>query len=62
MKAIEEQLQNVDFSKYSKVQNALLLKMLAKRKAWNMSMEDLDMVVAAGNGHPKKEESEIIKK
>ena len=52
---IEKQLQNVDFSKNSKIQNMLLTKLLHRRKARaSLAIEDLDMVVAAGNGLPPK--------
>jgi len=52
---IEEKLQNVDFSKSSKIQNMLLTKLLHRRKFHTkLAIEDLDMVVAAGNGSPHK--------
>lgn len=52
---IEEKLQNVDFSKNSKIQNMLLMKLLHRRKAHTaLAIEDLDMVVAAGNSIPHK--------
>jgi len=52
---IEEKLQNVDFSKNSKIQNMLLTKLLHRRKVHaSLSIEDLDMVVAAGNSLPHK--------
>ncbi len=48
---IEGKLQNVDFSKNSKIQNMLLMKLLHRRKArTSLAIEYLDMVVAAGNG------------
>jgi len=45
----------VDFSKNSKIQNMLLTKLLHRRKVHaSLSIEDLDMVVAAGNSLPHK--------
>lgn len=56
---IEEKLQNIDFSNNSKVQNLLLLKLLNRRKTRSsLSLEDLDAVVAAGNGFPSKMDSD----
>ena len=51
MTTIENKLDSVDFSQFSKVKNSLLFLLKLRRRAINeeMSLEDLNQVAAAGN-------------
>ena len=51
MTTIENKLDGVDFSQFSKVKDSLLMRLKLRRRAINeeMSLEDLDQVAAAGN-------------
>lgn len=53
---IEQKLQSVDFSKNSNIKDSLLEKLLKKRRRNSLSLEDLNMVVAAGDSGIKKPE------
>ncbi len=55
MTTIENKLGNVDFSQFSKVKDSLLFRLKLRRRAINeeMSLEDLDLVAAAGNPNLK---------
>ena len=57
MTTIENKLGNVDFSQFSKVKDSLLFRLKLRRRAINeeMSLEDLDLVAAAGNPHLKND-------
>ncbi|MBR6888681.1 MAG: hypothetical protein IKN16_09590 [Selenomonadaceae bacterium] len=48
---MEESFAQMDFSRFSKIKDSLLLKLKLRRRAINeeMSLEELDEVVAAGN-------------
>jgi len=48
---VENKLNNVDFSQFSKVKDSLLFRLKLRRRAINeeMNLEDLDQVTAAGN-------------
>ena len=48
---IEDRFAQTDFSQLSKIKDSLLLRLKLRRRAINeeMSLEDLDMVAAAGN-------------
>lgn len=51
---VEEKLMEVDFSKFSKVKETLLARILRNYEADLMSDEELDEVAAAGNPSIKK--------
>lgn len=55
MTTIENKLDSVDFSQFSKVKDSLLFRLKLRRRAINeeMSLEDLDLVAAAGNPNLK---------
>ena len=55
---LEEKFAQIDFSKLSKVKGSLLLKLKLRRRAMNeqMSLDELDMVAAAGNTNYKPED------
>lgn len=52
---VENKLAEMDFSQFSKVKDSLLMRLKLRRRALNeeMSLEDLDMVAAAGNPNLK---------
>ena len=52
---IEERLNQIDFSQFSKVKDSLLFRLKLRRRAINeeMSLEELDEVAAAGNPNVK---------
>lgn len=54
---IENELGQIDFSQFSKVKDSLLLKLKLRRRAMNeeMSLDELDYVVAAGNPNLKND-------
>ncbi len=51
----ESKLEAMDFSQFSKVKDSLLMRLKLRRRAINeeMSLEELDMVAAAGNPNLK---------
>mgnify|MGYP007102014937 CR=1 FL=1 len=53
---IEERFTQTDFSQFSKIKDSLLLKLKLRRRTMNeeMSLDDLDQVVAAGTPHQNK--------
>jgi len=55
---LEERFTQMDFSSLSKVKGSLLLKLKLRRRAINeqMSLDELDMVAAAGNTNYKPED------
>ena len=52
---VESKLEAMDFSQFSKVKDSLLMRLKLRRRAINeeMSLEELDMVAAAGNPNLK---------
>ncbi|MBQ6004633.1 MAG: hypothetical protein IJL14_00115 [Selenomonadaceae bacterium] len=48
---IDERFEQTDFSQFSKIKDSLLMRLKLRRRAMieEMSLEDLDEVVAAGN-------------
>ena len=52
---IEERLNQIDFSQFSKVKDSLLFRLKLRRRAINeeLSLEELDEVAAAGNPNVK---------
>ena len=54
---IDERFEQTDFSQFSKIKDSLLMRLKLRRRAMieEMSLEDLDEVVAAGNPHHKPE-------
>ena len=52
---VENRLENIDFSQFSKVKDSLLFRLKLRRRAINeeMSLEELDYVAAAGNPNLK---------
>ena len=48
---VESRLEAIDFSQFSKVKDSLLFRLKLRRRAINeeISLEELDQVVAAGN-------------
>ena len=52
---IEERLNQIDFSQFSKVKDSLLFRLKLRRRAINeeMSLEELNEVAAAGNPNVK---------
>ena len=55
---IEERFTQMDFSKFSKVKDSLLLRLKLRRRAINeeMSLDELDTVAAAGNSNYKPDD------
>lgn len=55
---LEERFEQTDFSKFSKIKDSLLLKLKLRRRAINeaMSLEELDMIAAAGNSNYKPDD------
>ncbi len=53
---IDERFAQTDFSQLSKIKDSLLLRLKLRRRAINeeMSLDELDMVAAAGNPHIKR--------
>lgn len=47
---LQERFEQADFSQFSKIKDSLLVRLKLRRRAINeeMSLEDLDMVAAAG--------------
>ena len=58
---IEEKFAQTDFSQHSKIKDTLLLRLKLRRRAINseMSLEELDEVVAAGTPEKHFEPSDI---
>ena len=56
---IEDRFAQTDFSQFSKIKDSLLLRLKLRRRAINeeMSLEELDLVAAAGNPHIGKPEN-----
>lgn len=54
---VETRLEQADFSQFSKIKDSLLFRLKLRRRAINeeMSLEDLDMVAAAGNPNLKND-------
>ena len=54
---VETRLEQADFSQFSKIKDSLLFRLKLRRRAINeeMSLEDLDLVAAAGNPHLKND-------
>lgn len=52
---LEERFAQTDFSQFSKIKDSLLMRLKLRRRAINeeMSIEELDMVAAAGNPNVK---------
>ena len=52
---IEERLNQIDFSQFSKVKDSLLFRLKLRRRAINeeLSLEELEEVAAAGNPNVK---------
>ena len=52
---LEERFSQTDFSQFSKIKDSLLFRLKLRRRAINeeMSFEELDQVVAAGNPNIK---------
>ena len=52
---IEDRFAQTDFSQFSKIKDSLLFKLKLRRRAINeeMSLDELDMVAAAGNPNIK---------
>ena len=52
---VESKFEAMDFSQFSKVKDSLLFRLKLRRRAINeeMSLEELDMVAAAGNPNLK---------
>ena len=52
---VESKLEAMDFSQFSKVKDSLLMRLKLRRRAINeeMSLEELDMIAAAGNPNLK---------
>lgn len=63
---LEEQLTDVDFSRFSKIKDSLLLKLKLRREAIleeqneEMSLEELDYVAAAGKYIPPDRTNDFI--
>ena len=55
---IDERFAQMDFSQFSKVKDSLLMRLKLRRRAINeeMSLEELDMVAAAGNPNHKPDD------
>ncbi|MBE8949246.1 MAG: hypothetical protein SR3Q1_01400 [Quinella sp. 3Q1] len=55
---LEERFAQMDFSQFSKIKDSLLLKLKLRRRAINeeMTFDELDEVVAAGNPNIKPDE------
>lgn len=55
---LEKNFAQMDFSKFSKVKDSLLLKLKLRRRAMNeeISLDELDMVAAAGNSNYKPDD------
>jgi len=54
---IEDRFEQTDFSQFSKIKDSLLFRLKLRRRAINeeMSLDELDMVAAAGNPNIKNE-------
>lgn len=55
---IEEQFAQTDFTPLSKVKDSLLMRLKLRRRAINeeLSLEELDMVAAAGTTYTKRDD------
>ena len=55
---LEKRFEQMDFSQLSKVKDSLLLRLKLRRRAINeeMSLDELDMVSAAGNSNYKPDD------
>ncbi|MBQ6296426.1 MAG: hypothetical protein IJK81_01800 [Selenomonadaceae bacterium] len=59
---IEDRFEQTDFSQFSKIKDSLLLKLKLRRRAINeeMSLDELDMVAAAGNPNIKNDVNKYL--
>lgn len=55
---VERKLEMMDFSKMSKVRDSLKNKLLGEYRN-ELSMDELDLVAAAGPGHELKKDAEL---